>query len=183
MSDPIPADYRRPRSPALASLHDRYGIGTDPERTAEYMQAVDDAREIQEIAEERDAAQVELAEARRLLAMATAFDAGPLLPDCSYHWATGALRGADDSTPVRITLWPVDPPCWVVGIAPFATLKIDGEWMAGPTDAIATRCGFPSPAAALAALDSWRAARRAEIDGRAVGEGGGVVAQTGEEAP
>ena len=177
--------YARPAVPgALAEALDAAREAFADVSDEEIDRALADDPSPMTLAAERDSALVELAEARRLLAMATAFDAGPLLGGCSFHWVTGALRGADDSTPVRITRWPVDPPCWVVGFGSLTTLGIDGGWMAGSTEAIRHLCGFPSPAAALAALDAWRAARRAEIEGRADGgsaEAGGLVAHEGRE--
>jgi hypothetical protein len=166
-------EYKLPRSPALRALHARY-IGDDPARQADYLQAVEDADEVQEVARERDeaiaerdAAQAELAEARRLLAMATAFDAGPLLPGASYHWTTGPLRDADDSDRVTVGSW-AGVPGWYVEIdGTRKVLGTDGNWIANGLDATTTDYLFPSPAAALAALDAWRAARRAEIESAA----------------
>jgi hypothetical protein len=118
---------------------------------------------------ERDAAQSELAGARRLLAMATAFDAGPLLGDVPVDWSWGPFQAYEATYEVEIVpVKPGDRRIW------FAEQKYNcwrltsgADWVKlPPVEAITAGCGFPSPVAALAALDAWRAARRAEIAGR-----------------
>jgi len=135
-------------TPAAAIL---FGDPDAAAKIADRIRTADDLRE-------------ELAEARRLLSLDPYFRCGPLLLEAPPDWRRGFLDVHDATKYVVID--GCGQPCggWLVEIIGLdCVLGVHGEWIEDYSDAEPTSCRFASPSAALAALESWRSARRGEI--------------------